>query len=506
MTAPAAPLYRMITSADELRPCQTAAIEAVRSSKLQRVMVSMPTGTGKTTVALSLIGETPGRSLMIAHRRDLIRQAFECAKERFPGLDVGLVRAHHDEYNRRVTMATMQTLGSERRLGRVLGAGPLSMIVIDEAHRGAADTYMEILTAAGAFREGGPRVVGLTATAQRSDYKSLYPTFEKTVYYLSLPDAIEQKILVPMIPLEVPLQIDSTKVKREKQKDGTTDVNLDDMAKELERCNAAQATANVIKTKVGDRRTIVFTCSVNQAQRTTEELRKLGISADWISGSRPEREQRAVLAAHSAGKFQVLSNCQLLGEGYDDPMLGCVVMARPTASVGVWVQAVGRGLRSTKASKEAGKTDCLVVDIVGASRLGLVTASEIMIPERLPLEPLDERERSTEKSDEDGEIERVRNFLKKTRTRPSEVEGTFFVDVNEDLVVTVTRSGTPLLLKRGKKGTRACWSVNARGHALTDDLDLATAIHVAVRLCPEFGGPADYDDDAWKAFKEGKTL
>jgi hypothetical protein len=110
------------------------------------------------------------------------------------------------------------------------------------------------------------------------------------------------------------------------------------------------------------RKTLAFLPGVKSAALMAEAFQAAGVTAAAVSGSTPLAERKALLAAHRDGDLTVLANCAVLTEGYDDPSIECVLMARPTRSRALYTQMVGRGLR-----RHPGKPDCLVLDVVGGS-------------------------------------------------------------------------------------------------------------------------------------------
>jgi len=110
------------------------------------------------------------------------------------------------------------------------------------------------------------------------------------------------------------------------------------------------------------RKTVVFAAGVAHAETLARKLRAAGIRAAHVDGAMSLERRREVLADFRAGRLQVVTNCNVLTEGFDEPAVAAVVMARPTASEAMYIQQVGRGLR-----RYPGKTDCLVVDVVDVS-------------------------------------------------------------------------------------------------------------------------------------------
>src|SRR5213594_743135 len=156
------------------RPYQheaVAALLAAAARGVQRPLLVLPTGTGKTIVFALLVQRRGGRSLILAHRDELIQQAVDKLRLVDPTLSLGIVQAAHDEHTAPTVVASVQTLSRRTRLTRVVP--DFHTIVIDEAHHAPAPTYRRILDYYRAWRANGPLVVGVTATPERSDHHSL---------------------------------------------------------------------------------------------------------------------------------------------------------------------------------------------------------------------------------------------------------------------------------------------------------------------------------------------
>jgi superfamily II DNA or RNA helicase len=152
-----------------LRPYQEAAVQAIQDAEregISRPLVALPTGTGKTLIFSSLIARRPGRSLVLAHRDELIQQARDKLLVS-PDFQLGIVKAAANEVTAPVVVASIQTLSRPSRLEQL--AGGFNTIVVDEAHHAVADSYQRILEHLGCFEAGGPLTLGCTATPQRGD-------------------------------------------------------------------------------------------------------------------------------------------------------------------------------------------------------------------------------------------------------------------------------------------------------------------------------------------------
>src|SRR5690606_11319242 len=129
------------------------------------------------------------------------------------------------------------------------------------------------------------------------------------------------------------------------------------------KAGVAQAVAEAYVEHAKGKKAIVFTVSVDQAKRTAAALQAEGVAAEWISGALPTEERRAILKRLKTGETQVVVNCMVLTEGFDEPTVECVVVARPTKSRSLYIQMIGRGTR-----KAPGKDHCLILDVTGVSK------------------------------------------------------------------------------------------------------------------------------------------
>ena len=150
-------LATALTPSLTLRPYQKAAVEAVilaHQRGIQRALIALPTGTGKTIVFAQLIRRRQGRALVLAHRDELIEQAVQKLLWVDPGLDIGVVKAERDEHQAEVVVASVQTLSRKARLQRL--RPDFDTVVVDEAHHATADSYLRILQHCRSFKSPGP--------------------------------------------------------------------------------------------------------------------------------------------------------------------------------------------------------------------------------------------------------------------------------------------------------------------------------------------------------------
>lgn len=333
-----------------LRDYQEAAVTAVYDAwrEHRRVLVTMPTGTGKTIVfsAIAARENAAGRrTLILAHRDELIQQAAD-KLVRSTGVLADVEKGELSAVDSlcQVTVGSVQTLMRRKRL-EAYAPDAYDAIIVDEAHHCLSDSYQSILS-----YFAGARVLGVTATPDRGDKRNLGSYFEACAYEYGLREAIQAGHLSRIVAQTIPLKIDLGGVR-------TTagDYNDADLGAALEPYLAA--IAEQIAEVACDRKTLVFLPLIATSQRMTELLREQGLAAAHIDGTSPDRRER--LADFHSGKYRVLCNSMLLTEGYDEPTVDCIVCLRPTKIRALYAQIVGRGTRPAP-----GKQDLLILDFL----------------------------------------------------------------------------------------------------------------------------------------------
>lgn len=364
-----------------LRDYQREAIDAVFkawSDGMQRPAIVLPTGAGKTVVFASLIKEWRheatyedfphgSRVIVLAHRDELVDQAIAKIRAIAPDLNVGKVKAGNNDVHADVMVCSVPTLTGQRRLLEVVGAqathGKVGLIITDECHHAAAASYRKIYDA---FPDA--LQLGVTATMARGDGVGLGGVWEDVVYKRSILNLISKKHLVDVRTKRVDLEaLDMGAVKASRG-----DWQAGDLGQALMDAEADTAIARAYREHARDRQGIVFTPTVETAAAAASALRFAGISSGFISGETPRDERQVMYESFRGGRTQVLVNCMVLTEGFDAPWAEVAVIARPTKSATLYTQMVGRVLRPWP-----GKTEALVLDLVGASSNGLRTLIDL---------------------------------------------------------------------------------------------------------------------------------
>ncbi len=371
-----------------LRPYQRDAVAAVlgaRREGVRRMVVALPTGAGKTVIFSELAKLARRPVLVIAHREELLAQAREkIARALGDGGRVAIERGpDRAPADAKVVVSSIRSL-HEERLARVLAARTFGLVVYDECHHAVADDNLRVLRQLGAFEpEWEGTLLGFTATTERGDGKGLDAAFERIVYSRALPEMIDDGYLVPLRGFRIATGADLSRVLARGS-------DLDEVALaeavDIEERNALVARS--IQELARDRRTVAFCVNVQHARNLARALRVLGVSAVAVYGEMPMEERERALAEFRAGKTRVLTNVAVLTEGFDDPGVSCVAMARPTRSAGLYAQCVGRGTRLAEEKK-----DCLILDFADVSSLPLCTLPSLFgVPRDVDLGGEDVRE------------------------------------------------------------------------------------------------------------------
>ena len=371
-----------------LRPYQrdaVAAVIAARKGGLRRLLVCLPTGAGKTVIFSQLARLAKKSVLVLAHREELLAQAREKIERALSGsalvaIEQGSKRAPADA---KVLVCSIRSL-HQARLEQVLSGRDIGLVIYDECHHAAAEDNLRVLRRLGAFDPAWTgTLLGFTATTSRGDGKGLDSVFERIVFTRTLPDLIDEGYLVKLRGFRIATSADLTSLSREGLDLGEEELSE---AVDIEERNALVARS--IQELARDRRTIAFCVTVNHARNLCKSLNSLGVSAGIVYGAMPAEARAKALSDFREGRTQALTNVGVLTEGFDDPGVSCIAMARPTRSEGLYAQCVGRGTRLFPEKK-----DCLILDFVDLSNLDLCTLPSLFgMPKDLDLEGRDASE------------------------------------------------------------------------------------------------------------------
>lgn len=318
----------------------------------RRIMLQSATGSGKTVIASRVISHATSngnRVLFLAHRRELV---FQCSSKLDSfGVPHGVfISGEPYDPTRLVTVASIQTLHA-RAVRRKRERFPeADLVVVDEAHHtNSSKTWQDILAA-----YPNSIVLGMTATPINRRGKGLGHHYDAMVCGPSIPWLVENGYLVParyFVPSAVDLK-------------GLRVVAGDYVESELEeRMDAPKLVGDIVENwaRYGEgRQTMVFGSGVKHSLHLRDAFEKVGVPAAHIDGETPVQERDKILVDFATGKVKVLCNCAVFTEGTDIPSASCLVFARPTKSLLLYLQVAGRVLRTFP-----GKKDAIILDHAG---------------------------------------------------------------------------------------------------------------------------------------------
>ena len=325
-----------------LRDYQTDIIARARQAmhRSRRVLLQAPTGAGKTALASFMAGETAARNQgcwFICHRAELVQQT-SLTFRKF-GIAHGFIAAGHPVTIR----ALVQICSIDTLKNRLAQSVPPKVAIVDEAHHSSAAGWALVIRW---LTENGSYVIGLSATPQRLDGQGLDEHFDEIVLGPQVRWLIEHGYLSPyrIFAPDVP---DMKGVRRQMGDFGKKDA--------ADKMDKPKLTGNIIthwRRHAEGLRTVAFGVTVAHSQHLAEQFTMAGIPAAHLDGGTPKGERKRIIQDYAAGMLKVLTNVDLFGEGFDlsaiaqtDVTIDAVIQARPTQSLSLHLQQVGRALR-----------------------------------------------------------------------------------------------------------------------------------------------------------------
>jgi DNA repair protein RadD len=355
-----------------LRPYQEEAVNATltyfRKTRDPAVVV-LPTGAGKSLVIAELARVARGRVLVLAHVRELVEQNHQ--KYQGYGLSAGIYSAG---LNRKDTREKV-IFGSIQSVARAPEDffSDFSLLIIDECHRVSMEGETQYGKVIAALIKAQPKlcILGLTATPYRLGQGWIYKYhyrgivrseedrfFVRCIYELSLGFMIKNKFLTPPVKIDCPIahyDFSTLKISTEGGSFRTSDI--EGILKDQKRVTPG-IVKNIVELSEGRRGVMIFCASVRHAREVLEYLPSN--SSAIVTGDSEDEERSDIIARFKTGEITFLVNVSVLTTGFDAPHVDLIAILRPTESVSLYQQIVGRGLRVCE-----GKRDCLVLDYTG---------------------------------------------------------------------------------------------------------------------------------------------
>lgn len=311
------------------------------------VLGVLPTGGGKTicfTYITQLAMRRTSRIWIIAHRKELINQASKTLNSF--GVNHGIISPKFTpNYHEKVQVASIQTLANRHHKYE----NP-DIMIIDEAHHSTAGQWRKMID-----QYPDAKIIGVTATPERSDGIGLGDIYDSLVIGPQIYELIEMGYLVPPIVYRPPMVAELDGIKRHK-----SDYVREDLARVMNKPTITGDAITHYKKHAYGLPTIVFVANVQHAKDVAKQFRDAGFAFYAVDGSMDDDERDRLINGLGGPDVTGLVSCDLISEGTDIPAVGCLVLLRPTQSVGLFLQQIGRGLRTIE-----GKSNCIILDHVG---------------------------------------------------------------------------------------------------------------------------------------------
>lgn len=336
------------------------------------VMLQMPTGTGKTRLFSSLLKDIQNYSadkgisidcLVMVHRQELVEQIVGELYRSY-GLVAGIIQAgYKQDVERNIQVASVQTLS--RRL-HIWKEKQFDIVIVDEAHHVPAESYKNIINS-----YPTAKLLGVTATPYRLSGEGFTDIFEELIISPSVKQFIEMGVLSQYDYYSVR---ENSEIQRELDSI-TTFQNGDYTDADMTRvCDNDHIRAQIIETyqkyALG-KKGIIYTINKVHNKNLCSDFNKVGIRTVAIDSQTPSDIRKKYIEDFKSGLIDIICNVNIFSEGFDCPDIEFIQLARPTQSLSMYLQQIGRGLRSSK-----GKEKCLFLDNVGLyNRFGLPSAN-----------------------------------------------------------------------------------------------------------------------------------
>lgn len=328
---------------------QSILITSIRDSfRTNRAVLGvLPTGGGKTVCFTYITQQAIKRGStvwIIAHRKELITQASKTLTKF--GVKHGVISPHFTpDYTQQVQVASVQTLANRMNKYRAP-----DLIIVDEAHHSTAGQWKRVIDA-----YPTAKILGVTATPERSDGIGLGDIYDDMKIGPQIAELIQRGFLVEPIVYRPPTNIDLSAVKKHR-----SDYVREDLAMAMNKPTITGDAVEHYRKLAFGLPAVVFCVNVQHCKDVAREFQNAGFSFYAVDGSMDQKERDSLMARIGTPEVLGLVSCDIISEGTDIPAIGCAIMLRPTNSVGLYIQQIGRALRTLE-----GKENAIILDHVG---------------------------------------------------------------------------------------------------------------------------------------------
>jgi len=352
----------------KLRDYQKEAISCIEHvfKSSDRQYVEMPTGSGKTFTFFSYAKKIKGNILIIVPSIELLTQVYENA----------LLFYHHSEISRqgnrfcespkKVHIAIINSCTS--KYIDKLSKTKFDLLIIDEAHHSYSPSYQRLINKCNCSK-----ILGVTATPDRLDGQFIQEILNICSFKITIQELIKSKYLCEIEGYSMKTKIDLSDID-----DHNGDFSISQLYKKLGTKARNDLIVDVCREQLQGRKTLVFCINIEHSKQMEALLNDKGIVARHIDGKMNRLQRSSIISGFRQGKIQVITNCKVLTEGFDEPSINGILLARPTRSRSLFIQMIGRGLRIAD-----GKSNCKIIDIVDnykrlANFTGLISENEYL--------------------------------------------------------------------------------------------------------------------------------
>lgn len=387
----------------KLRHYQLEAVETIRKTfeTDSRQYVCMPTGSGKTITFLYYAKKYHQSILVIVPSCQLLEQVYETALLFYHPSEIS---RKGNGYNQKISKIHIVIINSIRGdYLDVLVNHTFDLTVIDEAHHTQSKSYKRFIKMRShIFLEKEMLILGMTATPDRSDGQLLEDILYKRSFSIDVLQLIKNKELSDIEGFSVKTKIDISEIDNH-----NGDFSLKQLYNKLCIDSRNNLIVDIYKKELTNRKTIIFCIDIAHSKKINQMLLSQGISSDHIDGTMNDTQRASILSAFRSGEVSVLCNCQLLTEGFDEPSIDGIILARPTSSRSLFTQMIGRGLRLFP-----GKKNCKVIDVVDNHKLQAVAGFTSILT--------DENDSNIDHIDSFKSIRDIESHLQKERLKITE--------------------------------------------------------------------------------------